>query len=124
MDFGDKVPLVHGDIGLMQRVLENLIENALRYTPKGGRITFALVPDGEKVMVKVADTGCGIPKEELTHVFDRFYRLEKSRYDGSSSAGLGLAIAKRILELHGSPINVDSQLNKGTTFTFYIPVYH
>jgi signal transduction histidine kinase len=75
-------------------------------------------------VVKVSDTGCGIPKEALPHVFDRFYQLEKSRQNTSGSAGLGLAIAKRILELHGSPILVDSEVNTGTTFTFFMPVHH
>ena len=108
----------------MQRVLENLIENALRHTPNGGRITLTLMPESDKVVVKLSDTGCGIPKEALPHVFDRFYQLEKSRQNSSSNAGLGLAIAKRILELHGSPILVDSEVNTGTTFTFFMPVHH
>lgn len=122
-EFGSAVPQVYGDIGLMQRVLENLIENALRHTPAGGSVTLALVPDVDNVVVKVADTGCGIPKEEMERIFDRFYRLEKSRQsDKGDNAGLGLAIASRILELHQSQIRVESEVDVGTTFLFNLPV--
>jgi len=123
-DFGSNVPSVYGDIALMQRVLENLIENAIRHTPEGGSVTLLLVPEAESVIVKVADTGCGIPEEELGRIFDRFYRLEKSRSsDKGGNAGLGLAIANRILELHQSKISVESKVNVGTTFLFNLPVY-
>lgn len=123
-DYGSDVPFAYGDIGLMQRVLDNLIENALRYTPAGGRITVSLASTPEKITVKVADTGCGITSEELPHIFDRFYRLEKSRTSEALNAGLGLAIAKRILDLHGSTILAQSEPQQGTTFTFHIPAYH
>ena len=123
-DFGSNVPLVYGDIALMQRVLENLIENAIRHTPQGGSVTLLLVPECESVIVKVADTGCGIPENELERIFDRFYRLERSRRsDKAGNAGLGLAIASRILELHQSKISVESEVNVGTTFLFNLPVY-
>ncbi|MBI3610379.1 MAG: HAMP domain-containing protein [Nitrospirae bacterium] len=115
------LPFVSADIGLIERVLENLIENALRYTPEGGAITIALVLNNDRVKIQVADTGCGIPQEELPYIFDRFYRVEK--HERSDGAGLGLAIAKRILELHGSSIEASSVVNNGTTFTFHLPVY-
>src|SRR5262249_11888893 len=91
--------LVMGDIGLIERVLRNLIENSLHYTPAGGEIAVKIVPEREHVRVQVTDTGCGIKPEDLPRIFDRFYRGEKSRSD-SPGAGLGLAIARRILELH------------------------
>ena len=122
-DFGSDVPLVYGDIALMQRVIENLIENALRHTPKGGSVTLALVPEAGSVVVKVADTGCGIPEEELGRIFERFYRLEKSRQTEKGNAGLGLAIVNRIIELHQSKISVESELDVGTTFLFQLPAY-
>jgi len=123
-DYGSDVPSVYGDIALMQRVLENLIENAIRHTPQGGSVTLLLVPESESVIVKVADTGCGIPEKELDRIFDRFYRLEKSRRsDKGGNAGLGLAIASRILELHQSKILVESEVDVGTTFLFNLPVY-
>ena len=113
--------LVHADIGLMQRVLENLIRNALKFTPRGGSITVSLEPRPGRVAVAVADTGCGIAENELDRIFDRFYRSEQGEEQRSSSSGLGLAIVKRILDLHGSRITVESTLNEGTRFEFDIP---
>ncbi len=114
--------LVYGDIGMMQRALENLIQNALRHTERGGTIMIMVKTTNEKVIVNVSDNGCGIPKAELSQIFNRFYRVDKSRTHANSS-GLGLAITKRILELHGSDINVSSEVNRGTTFSFQIPAY-
>jgi len=121
--FGANLPNAYGDIGLMQRVLDNLIENALRHTPEGGQVSIMLDANPDKLIVKVADNGCGIPPSELPHIFDRFYRMEKNR-ENVEHAGLGLAIAKRILDLHGSVIHADSVLQRGTTFEFYVPAYH
>lgn len=122
-DFGTNLPFAYGDIGLIQRVLDNLIENALRYTPTGGRITLSLSGESDNIMVKVADTGQGIPEDELSHIFDRFYRLEKTRTASAKNAGLGLAIAKRIIDLHGGNIQAASKPNQGTTFSFALPIY-
>jgi signal transduction histidine kinase len=121
--------MVCADIGLMQRVLENLLKNALKYTPGGGSITISLKAQPDHVAVAVADTGCGIAEKDLEHIFDRFYRIETSGQAGAEngaasdagSAGLGLAIVKRILELHGSRITVVSSLNEGTRFEFELP---
>ena len=113
--------MVHADIGLMQRVLENLLRNALRYTPQGGTISISLEKRPDCVAVAVADTGCGIAEHELDRIFDRFYRSEQGEEERSNSAGLGLAIVKRILDLHGSRITVSSRLNEGTRFEFDIP---
>jgi signal transduction histidine kinase len=113
--------MVHADIGLMQRVLENLLRNALKFTPEGGTITISLDKRPGCVAVAVADTGCGIAEDELDRVFDRFYRTEQGEEGRSTSAGLGLAIVKRILDLHGSRITVSSTLNEGTRFEFDIP---
>jgi signal transduction histidine kinase len=113
--------MVHADIGLMQRVLENLLRNAVRYTPQGGTISISLDRKPGCVAVTVADTGCGIAEHELDRIFDRFYRSEQGEEERSSSAGLGLAIVKRILDLHGSRITVNSIVNEGTCFEFDIP---
>ena len=113
---------VSADIGLMQRVLENLIRNALNFTPEGGVITLSLDPQPGRVAVAVADTGCGIPDEEIDHIFDRFYRTRVGEQADTHSSGLGLAIVKRILDLHGSRITVTSTLNEGTRFEFELPV--
>jgi signal transduction histidine kinase len=113
--------MVHADIGLMQRVLENLLRNAVRYTPRGGTISLSLDKKPGCVAVAVADTGCGIAEHELDRIFDRFYRSEQGEEERTNSAGLGLAIVKRILDLHGSRITVSSRVNQGTRFEFDIP---
>lgn len=118
-----QLPFVHADIGLIERVLANLIENALRYTPSGGRITLALTPGINTVKLAITDTGYGIPPEDLPHIFERFYRVEKTRQAHNGGAGLGLAIAKRILDLHGSTIAVHSVINHGTVFTFELGIF-
>lgn len=122
-DFVKGLPYAYGDIGLIQRVLDNLIENALRYTPAGGQITLSLTGKSDNIMVKVADTGQGIPEDEISHIFDRFYRLEKNRTASGKNAGLGLSIAKRIIDLHGSHIEAASKPDHGTTFSFTLPTY-
>ena len=116
-----ELPLVAADIGMIERVLKNLLENALRYTPRGGTIRITLLPSDKQITVQVSDTGSGIDEHDLPRVFDRFYRGEKSREDYSGNAGLGLAIAKRVLELHGSSIAVSSTPGIGTTFSFAVP---
>jgi two-component system OmpR family sensor kinase len=118
-----QAPPVHGDIAMMQRVLENLLENGLRHTPAGGRIDVGVDVESGNVAVQVSDTGCGIPAEDVPRIFERFYQQDKNR-SRSHSAGLGLAIVKRILELHGSVISVSSELAQGTTFSFCIPAGH
>jgi two-component system, OmpR family, sensor kinase len=118
--FEPDLPFVTADIGLIERVLENLLQNALRYTPEGGTVSLSLSRAGDRVRVRIADTGCGIPEAEIPHIFDRFYRVEKDRSEGSGGSGLGLAIAKRILDLHGSRIGVESAPQKGTAFDFYL----
>ena len=112
------------------QVLRNLLENALTYTPPGGRITVAALRGGfggsgesrDWVELSVADTGAGIAAADLPHVFDRFYRADRSRSRATGGAGLGLAIAKQMVEAHGGQIRVESELGKETTFTFTLPV--
>ncbi len=120
-NFGTNLPFVSADIGLIERVLENLIGNAVRHTQEGGTVTVALSLAQERIMTQVMDTGCGISAEDLPFIFDRYYRTADSRQEQSAGAGLGLAIAKRILELHGSAIEVQSALHIGTTFRFALP---
>ncbi|MEM7612728.1 MAG: ATP-binding protein [Pseudomonadota bacterium] len=115
------VPVV-ADIGLIQRVLENLVANALKFTPAGGNVTIAIERHAERVGVSIADTGHGIREEDLPRIFDRFYRAEHGEESLADSTGLGLAIAKRILELHDSRIEVTSELAAGTRFEFDLAV--
>jgi len=110
---------VSADIGLIQRVVENLIENAIKYTPEGGRVAVSLLMGEDTITTQITDTGQGISAEDMPHIFERFYRVEKHRnLDGT---GLGLAIAKRIMQLHNSSIEVQSKPNLGTTFSFPLP---
>ncbi|MGE5463222.1 MAG: sensor histidine kinase [Syntrophothermus sp.] len=109
------------DTQAIGRVLNNLIGNALRHTPSGGAIEVHARRTGEGVQVSVRDTGEGIRAEDLPHVFERFYRGEKSRNRGTGGAGLGLAIARGIVRAHGGEIWVNSEPGKGTQFTFNLP---
>lgn len=114
-----QVPFVYANIGLIERVLENLLDNALRHTPRGGSVNLVLVPGDDAVTVRLSDTGSGIAEQDLPHIFDRFYRSRTT--DTAHGAGLGLAIARRILELHGGRIDAASEHRAGTTFTFELP---
>mgnify|MGYP001815230784 FL=1 len=118
----DEVPLVLADIGLIQRALQNLIGNALKYTDEGGRINVAIEPEADTVTVRIEDTGCGIPDRELEQIFDRFYQARTNEEEAARPGGLGLAIVKRILELHGSAVEAASTVGAGTTFSFSLPV--
>ena len=120
-DIPPDLPFVDADIGLMERVLENLLDNAVRHTPAGGRVKVTLAADAGRVKVQVADTGDGIPAEELPRLFDRFYQVKKRQREVGDGVGLGLAIAKRILELHAVSIAVYSTLRVGTRFDFSLP---
>lgn len=111
------------DSDRLEVVLTNLIDNALKYTGPGGRVDVEVLPTDYEVTVAVTDTGRGIPPDDLPHVFERFYRADRSRTRGSGSGGtgLGLAIAKHIVEAHGGVIGVRSRLDEGTTFLFTLP---
>jgi signal transduction histidine kinase len=109
------------DLGRMGRVLNNLVGNAVRHTPPGGHVTIHAKTDGERVKVSIRDTGEGIQPEDLPHIFERFYRGEKSRSRASGGAGLGLAIARGIVEAHGGKITVESAPGQGSTFIFTLP---
>lgn len=109
---------VRADISLIQRVLENLISNAIVHTPAGGKITLSVVESEDGATVAVADTGVGIASTDIPHVFDRFYQAKNTEHSSDIGSGLGLAIVKRILSLHDVPIRVFSELNTGTRFEF------
>ena len=115
-----ELPLVRGELGLIERLLTNLIENALRFTPAGGSVRVSLAAEGGGTRVSVADTGSGIAPEDLPHVFERFYRADRSRDRSTGGAGLGLAIARQIAELHGSRLEVESSPGRGSRFHFLL----
>jgi two-component system, OmpR family, sensor kinase len=114
------VPFVVGDISLIERLLDNLLENAIRHTPAGGRIDVSVTAAESTIGLEISDTGTGIAYDALPHIFERFY-TDRTRSPSSGGAGLGLAIAKRIVELHGGHIAAHSELGHGTTFTIELP---
>lgn len=118
--YDENLPFVVGDIALIERVMDNLLENALRHTPAGGTVTVVVAPAGETLVVQIMDTGAGIAAEDLPYIFERFYQSDKMHAEGG--AGLGLAIARRIVELHGHHIRAESRSGHGTTFAFDLPV--
>jgi len=111
-----------GDIGLIQRVLENLVRNAIQFTPEGGEVTISVNERPNAVAVAVSDSGPGISAEDVARIFDRFYRARDGEEARSDSSGLGLAIVKRILDLHDTRIEVVSRRNAGTRFEFELPL--
>jgi signal transduction histidine kinase len=115
------LPQVNIDRDRVRQVLHNLLENALRYTPAKGSITVKVQrKDAERVLVSVADSGSGIAPADLPLVFDHFYKADKSRQRGYGGAGIGLALVKKYIELHGGRVWVESQLEKGSTFYFVV----
>ncbi len=120
----DGLPKIHADKGRIDQVIINIISNAIKYTPDGGTIiinSFSASPDS--VTVRVIDNGLGIPEKDLPRIFERFYRVEKSRTSDTGGTGLGLAIAKELVEAHGGSINIQSKLNVGTMVDITLPVH-
>lgn len=117
-----KLPVVQGDRDKLIIALQNLVANALKYTPDGGQVTVNVeVRDGE-LAVEVVDTGIGISPEDHLRVFDKFYRAPDKRIDGIAGSGLGLALAREIVRLHGGDINLESEVDHGSTFTITLPI--
>ena len=118
-------PQVMVDMEQIDRVFTNLFSNAIKYTPEEGSIdlNFALTSDRNELLIEVSDTGIGIPPEDLSHIFERFYKATKSRQANYKGKGLGLAIVKEIVEYHGGNIRVDSELGKGTRVFFTLPLH-
>lgn len=112
---------VHADPDRLKQLLLNLAGNAIKYTPPEGSVTLSVWPDGPEALISVADTGEGIPAEDLPHIFERFYRVDKARARKQGGAGLGLSIAYWIAEAHGGRLSVKSTVGKGTTFTVSLP---
>jgi len=121
-DVPDGLPLVNIDSQRIGQVLHNLIANAVTHTPQGGTVTVSTKQAGDNIEISVTDTGEGIPAEDLPNIFERFYRVDRSRSRRTGGSGLGLTIAKRLVEAHGGKINAVSEPGKGSSFTFTIPV--
>src|SRR5699024_2216554 len=105
----------------LENVWDNLIANALKYNKKRGEVSVACAKQNNDVIVTIRDSGVGIPKDKLPHIFDRFYRIDQARTSDVSGTGLGLAIVQRIVSLHNGKVNVASEEGVGTTFTITLP---
>lgn len=121
MDTAPDLPLVEVDVERIAQVLGNLVSNALRYTPSGGEIRLSAQREDGGVSLQVTDTGMGIAVEDLPYLFERSFRRDKARQQPSGESGLGLAIAKSLVEAHGGTISVESALGTGTTFRIHLP---
>jgi len=115
--------LLKADPVLFQRVIVNLISNAIKYSPHGGVVRFELIRRNQNVEIKVVDEGIGISEKDLSHIFERFYRAENRIPGGPGGFGLGLAIAKRIVELHGGSLEIKSQVAVGTALIIQWPLW-
>ncbi|HVF00528.1 MAG TPA: ATP-binding protein [Rubrobacteraceae bacterium] len=112
---------VNGNETQLTSMFSNLVENAVKYTPSGGRVEVAARPNNNEVVVRVSDTGIGIPKENLVRIFERFYRVDKARSKETGGTGLGLSIVRHVAENHGGRVSVESTLGEGSTFTVRLP---
>lgn len=121
INIADGFPAIAGNRHYLEQVLFNLLDNAIAYTPAGGRVTITASRDQERIRIDVADTGMGISPEHLPRIFERFYRVDPSRSREQGGTGLGLAIVKHIVQMHGGEISVQSAPGKGSTFTVALP---
>ncbi len=117
------LPMITADKDRIEQVLLNILTNAIKYTPDGGQIVIRAAANRTHMAISVRDNGMGIPKEDQPHLFERFYRVEKSRTTGAGGTGLGLAIAKELVEAHGGKIKLKSAPGKGTELTVILPLY-
>jgi two-component system sensor histidine kinase VicK len=117
------IPSLTADKERIEQVLINLISNSVKYTPEGGQIDITAFCRDEKISVRVSDNGIGIPEEDIGHIFERFYRVEKSRTSETGGTGLGLAIARELIEAHGGTIEIESELEKGSVVTVTLPIH-
>jgi len=105
----------------VRTILNNLVRNAISYTPPGGEVEVCALGSGDRAEIVVEDTGVGIPREHLLRIFERFYRVDKARSRDQGGTGLGLSIVKHIVQAHGGEVRVESELGKGATFFFTLP---
>lgn len=113
--------MVLGDMDMLKQVLLNLLDNAVKYTPNGGHVYVGIYQESGWVVIEISDTGAGISRHDMEHVFDRFYRSEKTRQEATGS-GLGLSIVNWVIQAHGGHVTVESEAGKGSTFTVHLPL--
>ncbi|MCL5429064.1 MAG: GAF domain-containing protein [Chloroflexi bacterium] len=121
LDIGSSLPSVHGEETLLRKAVENLVDNAIKFTPPEGKVDIRLKSENSSVMVEVSDSGLSIPAEEQQRIFDRFYQIEAGSTRRYGGTGLGLALVKEIVELHGGEIHVRSNVGEGSTFQIKLP---
>ncbi len=114
--------VLSGDASKLSQIVYNLTENALKYTADGGRIVVTLIERGRQAVLTVRDNGIGIPAEDVSHIFDRFYRVDKARSRETGGTGLGLSIVRQLIQLHGGEITVNSRQGEGSEFTVRLPL--
>jgi two-component system sensor histidine kinase SenX3 len=112
---------VYGDETQLTSMFTNLVDNAVKYTPSGGRVEVTGGSEGSEIVIRVSDTGIGIPEGKLPRIFERFYRVDKARSKETGGTGLGLSIVKHVAENHGGRVTVESALGEGSTFAVYLP---
>jgi PAS domain S-box-containing protein len=117
----DGVPAVLGSSRDLALLIRNLVDNAVRYSPPGGRVDVTVTTDGNDVVLRVRDTGVGIPRRDLPRIFERFYRVDRARSRDTGGTGLGLSIVKHVAENHGGSVTVESELGVGTRFEVRVP---
>ena len=113
---------LQGDESKLSQVVYNLIDNAVKYTPAGGLVAVTLTADSREAVLTVRDNGIGIPEQDIAHIFDRFYRVDKARSRATGGTGLGLSIVRQMVQLHGGEITVTSAANEGSVFTVTLPI--
>jgi signal transduction histidine kinase len=122
VEIGPDLPKLMADAHRLEQVLTNMVSNAIKYTPPGGTIRTVVSQEGSSIRFAVSDSGRGIPREDLDRVFDPFFRVPQQSNDRTPGTGLGLALAKSLVELHGGSIWADSAPTQGSTFFFTIPL--
>jgi len=115
--------MLPGRDGLSQ-ILINILDNAVKFTPEGGKVAVSAAPaSDQEVLVRIADTGIGVPRDEVSRLGERFYRVDKGRSRELGGTGLGLSIVKHLVSVHKGRMEIDSQLGRGTTVSLYFPIY-
>jgi signal transduction histidine kinase len=121
IDAAPSIPIVRADKNRVIQILVNLLSNAYQYTPPGGQVTVSIMPTDDAVLIQIADTGIGIAPEDQERIFERFYRANHELVHQQTGSGLGLTIVKSLVEMHGGELWLQSELGKGSTFSFTLP---
>ena len=122
MELVGQLPDIYCDSDRIEQCPDHILSNAIKYTPDGGEISIKARAEGDTVLISVTDNGIGIPEKDIDRLFERFYRVDKARSREAGGSGLGLSIAKEIIERHGGKITIESKYGEGTTVTVYLPV--